>query len=81
MFVYKRDTLEKTIEYISDNRARVGIYHRPTKMALSFVVYTDERMPKVEPNVYPSKLFSDAPLSSLVSVYEIRGMEKDSDKY
>jgi hypothetical protein len=81
MFVYKRDTLEKTIEYISDNRARVGIYHRPTKMALSFVVYTDERMPKVEPNVYPSKLFSDAPLSSLVSDYEIRGMEADSDMY
>lgn len=81
MFVYKRDTLEKTIEYISDNRARVGIYHRPTKMALSFVVYTDERMPKVEPNVYPSKSFSDAPLSSLVSAYEIRGMENDSDKY
>jgi hypothetical protein len=81
MFVYKRDTLEKTIEYISDNRARVGIYHAPTKMALSFVVYTNERMPKLEPNVYPSKSFSDAPLSSLVSDYEIRGMQKDSDKY
>ena len=81
MFVYKRDTLEKTIEYISDNRARVGIYHRPTKMALSFVVYTNEGMPKLEPNVYPSKSFSDAPLSSLVSDYEIRGMQKDSDKY
>ena len=81
MFVYKRDTLEKTIEYISDNRARVGIFHRPTKMALSFVVYTNEGMPKLEPNVYPSKSFSDAPLSSLVSDYEIRGMQKDSDKY
>ena len=81
MFVYKRDTLEKTIEYISDNRARVGIYHRPTKMALSFVVYTNEGMPKLEPNVYSSKSFSDAPLSSLVSDYEIRGMQKDSDKY
>jgi len=81
MFVYRNNTLEKFVEYIDDKKSKVGIYHVPTKMALSFTIYSDPSLPLNQPNVFKSKSFSDSELSSMISAYEIRGMETDSDKY
>jgi hypothetical protein len=81
MFVYKKGTLERSVEYLDPIKSKVGIYHKPTKMSLSFVVYNDKKLPLKEPNAYPSKSFSDAPFSEMLSVYEVRGMQADSDKY
>jgi hypothetical protein len=81
MFVYKKGTLERSVEYLDPIKSKVGIYHKPTKMSLSFVVYNDKALPLKEPNSYPSKSFSDAPFSEMLSVYEVRGMQPDTDKY
>jgi len=81
MFVYRPNTLERTIEPIDSTRSRVGIYHLPSKMSLSFVIYNDPQLPLTSPNQYPSKSFSDSEVSIMNSRYEIKGIELLGDKY
>lgn len=81
MFVYRPNTLERTIEPIDATRSRIGIYHAPSKMSLSFDIYNDPQLPLVSPIQYPSKSFSDAEVSNMASRYEIKGIELNGDKF
>lgn len=74
MFVYRPKTLEKTVEVVDAFRSRIGIYHAPSRMSLSFVIYNDPTLPLSSPIQYPSKSFSDAEVSVMNSRYDIRGL-------
>lgn len=81
MFVYRPNTLTRTIEPIDATRSRIGIYHAPSKMSLSFDIYNDPTLPLSAPLQYPSKSFSDAEVSNIISRYEIKGIELLGDKF
>jgi hypothetical protein len=81
MFVYRPNTLERTIEPIDATKSRVGIYHVPSKMSLSFDIYNDPQLPLSSPIQYPSKSFRDSEVSTMASRYEIKGIELSGDKY
>lgn len=81
MFVYRPNTLTRTIEPIDATRSRIGIYHAPSKMSLSFDIYNDPTLPLSAPVSYPSKSFSDAEVSNIISTYQIKGIELLGDKF